>query len=364
MVRLSVIILLQVIFATSAVLGKSFSADEELTYIGTFKSEASVQEGSVQNFNENDYYISANPATWTSANADCRLHLGPNGTLLAVESEEEWQFLGVIMERYGLGTTFWTSGMFDPTRSQWVWIANNHPLPPFAPWAPGFPSAPNTLLRVLQYYTSRFDANWQTVANTQLHRYICELQRVTVAVPCYQTNDLAIVLDASGSIGAANFQIALGFVDTLVEAFTRHSASRLTYIVYASASTPRIPITNTFNPAQISNVIRTTPYTGGGTATHLGIDMAVAQFTSSPRAVPRNMVVLTDGLSNNPALTVAAANRAINLGIRTFSVGITPSVNHQELLAIAGSDPRRVFYSANFADLIQLLAPLSLEICP
>lgn len=126
----------------------------------------------------------------------------------------------------------------------------------------------------------------------------------------------------------------------------------------------RIPLVNTLTPAEISNTIRTTPYTGGGTATHLGIDMAVSQFNSSPRALPRTMVVLTDGISSNPALTVAAANRAIALGIRTMAVGITPSVNMQELLAISGNDPTRVFTSDNFDNLIRLLAPLSLKICP
>lgn len=126
----------------------------------------------------------------------------------------------------------------------------------------------------------------------------------------------------------------------------------------------RIPLTNTYTPAVLSDIIRATPYTGGGTATHLGIDMAVSQFTSSPRQVPRNLVVLTDGISNNPTLTVESANRALALGIINLSVGITASVNMQELLAITGGVPSRLFTSANFEDLVQLLAPLSLEICP
>lgn len=171
-------------------------------------------------------------------------------------------------------------------------------------------------------------------------------------------------MDASGSIGASNFFVALDFVDQLAAAFTRHSESRLTYIVYSSSSISRIPLDNTHTPAEISSIIRSTPYTGGGTATHLGIDMAISQFNSSPRPLPKNMVVLTDGISNNRELTIASANRANAMGIRTFSVGITPNVDHQELLAIAGNDPSRVFAATNFADLIQLLAPLSLKICP
>jgi len=361
MVKLS-LLLLHIILAASAVLTKSINTESELKFIGSFQS-VSVTDG-VQNYNENDYYVSTNAAIWASADADCRLQLGPNATLVAVESEQEWEFLRVVLENYGFGTTFWTSGMYDPARLVWRWTANNQALPPWSPWAPGFPSAPNQLLRVLLRYTNRFDATWQTVPGTQLHRYVCELQHVTIAVPCYETNDLAIVLDASGSIGAANFIVAVDFVDQLAAAFTRHDASRLTYIVYSSSSITRIPLTNSFTATEISNLIRTTPYTGGGTATHLGIDMAVSQFNSSPRSVPKNMVVLTDGISNNPALTEASANRAIAMGVRSFAVGITPSINPQELLTIAGNDPSRVFTAENFAHLIQLLAPLSLKICP
>lgn len=187
---------------------------------------------------------------------------------------------------------------------------------------------------------------------------------MTIVVPCYQTNDLAIVLDSSGSIGAANFVIAKDFVDQLTGAFTRHSESRLSYITYSTGATVRIDIRNAFTPAQISTIILNTPFEAGSTATHLGIDAGVAQFSASPRALPRNMVVLTDGVSNNRALTVASANVAISQGIRTFSVGITPNVNQEELLAIAGNDPGRVFTSHDFAELVKLLAPLSLKICP
>lgn len=73
-------------------------------------------------------------------------------------------------------TTYWTSGMYDSSRNLWRWTANNVPLPPFAPWGNGFPSNPNSLLRVLLYFTNRFDAFWRTVSYTQLHRYICEVQ--------------------------------------------------------------------------------------------------------------------------------------------------------------------------------------------
>jgi len=363
MVRLTLIVL-QILLATSAVLTKTINSGEELIFIGKFRSSRAIEGGEGRVIDEGNYYISPNSANWAAAQTDCRNQLGPNGTLVAIESEEEWEFLVDTLIDYGFGTTYWTSGMYDPSRTVWRWTVNDIPLPPFAPWGSGYPSTPNTLLRVLVYYTNEYDASWRTVSNSQLNRYICEVQVPTIAVPCYQTNDLAIVLDSSGSIGAANFEIAKYFVNELANAFTVNSPSRLAFITYSSEATTRIDLTNTLSRGAISSTILATPWEAGNTYTNLAIDLAVQQLTSTPRAVPLNMVVLTDGESTVPSATIASANAANALGIRVFSVGITPSVNQQELLTIAGNDPNRVFTTVNFDELVKLLAPLSLKICP
>ncbi|KAJ6617132.1 Lithostathine-2, partial [Pseudolycoriella hygida] len=109
------------------------------------------------------------------ASNDCQNQLGGAGHLVAIETSAEWDFLTVALESYGFGTTFWTSGMYDPSRAVWRWTKNDESFA-FNSWGPGFPSTPNQLIRVLIYYTNRYDAHWRTVPNTQLHRYICELQ--------------------------------------------------------------------------------------------------------------------------------------------------------------------------------------------
>lgn len=122
-------------------------------------------------------------------------------------------------------------------------------------------------------------------------------------------------------------------------------------------------MTNALSPAKISSSILDCPYFKSGTATDLGIDEARVQFNSAPRNVPLNMVVLTDGASNNDSWTIAAAHKLITMGVRTFSVGITANIKQQELLAIADGDASRVFNTDNFDELIKLLAPLSRKIC-
>ncbi|KAJ6633481.1 Macrophage mannose receptor 1 [Pseudolycoriella hygida] len=174
----SFLFLLLIVVGSTAVPAKS--ASKELQYIGTYKS-VDVRE---DYYHENYYFVSPFSATWSRADEDCRFQLGPNTTLVAIESEEEWKFLRVLLDNYGFGTTYWTSGMYDSSRQLWRWTSNNVALPPWAPWGSGFPSAPNELLRVLLYHTNRYDTTWRTVHGTQLHRYICELRRDTDATTC------------------------------------------------------------------------------------------------------------------------------------------------------------------------------------
>ncbi len=186
----------------------------------------------------------------------------------------------------------------------------------------------------------------------------------TVALPCYKVNDLSIVLDSSGSIGADNFEIAKQFVERLANAFTVYAPSRLSFITYSDYATNHIYLSHPLSGSSISSVILNNLWEAGGTATDLGIELGTMELLANSRGVPSNLVVLTDGVSNNPAATILAAQSAIQSGIRTFAVGITPYVNYQELLEITGYDASRVFTTDNFDELINLLAPLSLKICP
>lgn len=66
--------------------------------------------------------------------------------------------------------------MYNPQSSSFVWSANNHPLPPFAPWDVGHPTLnPSPLHRVSISHYSRHLAYWRTAAFTELYPYICEV---------------------------------------------------------------------------------------------------------------------------------------------------------------------------------------------
>lgn len=99
------------------------------------------------------------------------------------------------------------------------------------------------------------------------------------------------------------------------------------------------------------------------TNTNLAIDSAVSEYAASSRPVTKNIVVITDGLSNDPTATQNSAQAAIAAGIRLFAVGIGPSANYQELLGITGYDPSRVYTASSFDQLTPSLFPLTSAIC-
>ncbi|KAG4074191.1 hypothetical protein HA402_015494 [Bradysia odoriphaga] len=353
-----VLILLHVLFVSSAVFSTRVTVGgKDFTHIGRFTSRRSIQE-----IDEFDYFISVVPNTWTGAENECPFFFGENATLVAIESVEEWDFLKVKLESFG--SVYWTGGMYFPQSRVWGWAANSQKFPPFAPWDQGHPTAnPTPLHRVSIAHWSRHLAFWRSVPYTELYPYICEIQRETRAVDCYNENDLIIVLDSSGSIGSGNYSTTLSFVERLASAFTVYEPSRLAFIIFSDVAQLQIHLTNSYSREFISRTILDTPYMDSGTATWLGIDLAIAQFDSSPRDIPLNMVILTDGMSNDEALTIASAQRATARGIRMFSVGITDATNPAELLVLAGGIRERVFSTDTFDELINLLAPVSLTVC-
>lgn len=120
---------------------------------------------------------------------------------------------------------------------------------------------------------------------------------------------------------------------------------------------------NTLSPSAIKSTILAADYPASITNTHLGIDAAISQFTTYPRAVPRNLVILTDGQSSDPPLTLTSAANAAAENIRTFTVGIGDGVDHVELNAISNGLENRVYWTSSFDSLVELLNPLSRALC-
>lgn len=144
----------------------------------------------------------------------------------------------------------------------------------------------------------------------------------------------------------------------MANALTAYSENRLAFISYSDYPTTRIHKNNTLSREEISSIILNTRWEGGNTATYSGIDLAVEELLSSPRRQANMIIILfTSGDSTWPSFTTGAVGWALREEIQTFSVGLTPFINQEELLIIAGNDIKRVFTEENYDELIELLAP-------
>ena len=119
---------------------------------------------------------------------------------------------------------------------------------------------------------------------------------------------------------------------------------------------------------QVIDHIMSIVYTGGGTYTHLALDQLVTEVMTTANGAraerPRVAVVMTDGASNNPPLTVLAAELAHNASITMIAVGVGNSLNHDELWAIA-SDPKctNIFLPKDFNDMMGVVSSIKKQVC-
>ena len=153
------------------------------------------------------------------------------------------------------------------------------------------------------------------------------------------------MLDASGSIGSANFQLMRTFVANVVTNLKiGPDDSRVGVVRYSSSASVQFSLNTHMTSTSLLQAIATIPYSGGGTNTAAAILTCIQLFSTSYGArpvssgIPRIAIVVTDGRSYSRAATIAAAQIAHSRNILSYAVGIGGNVDMTELAAIA-SDP-------------------------
>jgi VCBS repeat-containing protein len=144
------------------------------------------------------------------------------------------------------------------------------------------------------------------------------------------TVNVGILLDSSGSIGAANWQTLLNQLDTAITALRgQYSGSGVQvdvqiigYATNAFAYGP-FDLFDASLPAQIQAL----PYLGGRTAWDKALDLAVDYFLTNPDPTDANfMLFLTDGRPSNgawanPLAVLQNPNDNIDINIQAFGFG-------------------------------------------
>ena len=175
------------------------------------------------------------------------------------------------------------------------------------------------------------------------------------------------MLDSSGSIGSENFLTMKNFVANVTANFQiRDNSTRVGLILFSSNASIEIPLGSINNAQQLTTAINNIVYTGGLTSTDLALDLIPTAFINARvnEGIPRIVILLTDGQSNEPTLTAQAAPRVHNDNIEVYSVGIGSGINEAELHIIA-SDPSYVYLITDFSPeaFAEELRPLQLTAC-
>ena len=157
------------------------------------------------------------------------------------------------------------------------------------------------------------------------------------------------------------------FVADVITYFViRDNSTRVGLIRFTDTASILIPLGSINNTQQLTIAVNNIVYIGGGTRTDLALDLVPTAFinTRVNEGIPRVVILLTDGRSNEPTLTAQAAPRVHNDNIEVYSVGIGSGINEAELQIIA-SDPSYVYLITDFSPeaFAEELRPLQLTAC-
>ena len=177
------------------------------------------------------------------------------------------------------------------------------------------------------------------------------------------------LVDGSGSIenqARGNFQRSKDFIINLVDTFVvgRDQVNVATVLYWHSFRI--IHRLNTYySKDSIVRAIQGMPYPNGGTRTGLGLNVIRTQILNNLEAardrLPKVVVVLTDGLSQNNVASPALALH--NLGVTVMAVGVGCCFYRPELNAMASDPDQDHVYEVSFTDLQQITASLREQIC-
>ena len=181
-------------------------------------------------------------------------------------------------------------------------------------------------------------------------------------VGCKVNTDLFFVLDGSGSITYSNFNQVRKFEhDFVLNMDIGQNDNQIGTIVFSNVAQVIFSLNTYHNQSQMLNAIQNIPYPNGGTNTPDGLCKLIRYgFTEQNGARPpsasvfRVAVVMTDGKSNEQSQEcnwdtqqAAEALHQMTPPVLVFVIGVTSSVNQQELEAIASS-PKYVTHLESF----------------
>lgn len=180
--------------------------------------------------------------------------------------------------------------------------------------------------------------------------------------------DIVFIIDQSGSIGTANFQLVRMFVHSIVSGLdVGLNRVRVGVVLYNDKAEALVYLNTFKNKQNLLNFIKILPYSGGGTKTGAALNFTRESVFTKERGSRTNAgvqqvaVVITDGESQDSVLEAAAFLR--RSGVIVYSVGVE-NANEVELIQMATHPPNEhVFIVNSFAELTPLKLKLQKVLC-
>ena len=205
---------------------------------------------------------------------------------------------------------------------------------------------------------------------------------MVTATACEAALDIVMVVDSSGSIrdnnptdgSYDNWALLLDFLVDIVNRFRiGPDYTQIGLVVYSEYAFNQFYLNTYQDKDSMINAIRSMRYLGSFTNTSGGLrKMHSEQFTfeRGDRSNRENIaIVITDGVSNREAEnTITEAEKAHNKSIKIFSLGITNSIDRNEVRRISSLPQelnRNYFFAESFQQsaLSNVLVQVSEQSC-
>ncbi|XP_013410815.1 uncharacterized protein LOC106173996 isoform X2 [Lingula anatina] len=303
-------------------------------------------------YDNKEYLYVSTPKTFDDARRDC---LVKGGDLLVPDSAAENNF--ILGKKWGVA---WMA--VTDRRAEKTWLTAAGKALKYTNWSPGEPNDKDSDEDCAEFLTN---GKWNDrPCHTYKIPYICEKEGCGG-----NPADVVFVLDASGSVGAANFQTMLAFIKKFTSSFDiGPTQTQVGVVTYATNVVPNFQLNTHKSKTTLDPAISAIKYTSGGTDTAKGINYMTNTMFTAANGARKNAVkigiVMTDGSSNDKTATLQAAAAARAKGISMFAIGIGSGIGQAELNGI-GSDPDKdfVFVVNNFAVLDNIKAILKKKTC-
>ena len=176
-------------------------------------------------------------------------------------------------------------------------------------------------------------------------------------------------MDSSRSVRINGFRKSKEFIKNVVRRFKISSeGTHVGLIRFSTQATKIFGFEEYFSQSEVEDAIDKMTYRRGGTNTEKALNMArndlfleKPEGTSRPN-IPRFVVLLTDGMSVDPKVTIKEAELLKQKGVFITVVAVGRSVNKRELINIASS-PRNVINVASFAYLKKIVLVTKQKVC-